>query len=380
MESSQTLDEDLLGFALENANLDELTELRAQLEATQPSCRCPALELRLRTLSNGSTHFVRQCLTCGRQRGGAVSKEPALEELNGESPRPFDETVSEEFAAARERISEQVASVNERMRNISGITALTEDPDARAQRLRREESIARLKNALTDLTEVCGEQGALRFASTEYGRFRLQAWRNSFVGFEGFRSEPELRGWLESWLGQDFDFFPEVQGLHPSGKGVQVDYLIYPKQHLIDLGFCARYVSVEAKYLNQRDGFSHRASRAMWQAISYTQSTFTLHGNQVRPAFGLLFSNLSFEDERARLKVLSEFYNDLAQWRALRQLANHAAVGVFEMRGSRSNHSGWKMDFAGGTYFSRTDDFYTRRPTYRLSDRNTAEKVRTGNF
>jgi len=380
MEPVQTFDEDAVGFELDIGDLSELEELRVVLEASLASCSCSTLDLRVRTFANGSAHFVRQCLKCGRQKAGALSKEQARTALGEAVPTVFEEALNHEYSEARALVYAQVKRVDERIRELRGVDAFAEDPATLAERLRREQSVARLKDALTNLTEVFGVQGALRPASTEYVRFRQQAWQNSFEGFEGFTSEPQLREWLESWLGQDFDFFPEVPGRHPSGKGVQVDYLLYPKQHLVDQGFCQRYVCVEAKYLNQREGFSHRASRAMWQTISYTQSTFTLAGQELRPAFGLLFSNLSFEEERARLKVLSELYNDLAQWRALRQLANHAAVGIFEMRGTRSDHSGWKMDFAGGTYFSRKDNSYLRETTYRLSDRNTAEKVRTGNF
>jgi hypothetical protein len=61
------------------------------------------------------------------------------------------------------------------------------------------------------------------------------------------------------------------------------------------------------------NGFSSRAARALWQTVSYTDSEFDLAGRPVRLKYALLFSNLSFEQERSLLENLgSTRENDLA--------------------------------------------------------------------
>src|SRR5690606_11550662 len=67
-----------------------------------------------------------------------------------------------------------------------------------------------------------------------------------------FRSEAELREWIEGWLGQDFDWTSEVPGRHlTEGVPVKIDYILRPKQHLTDAGFKPGPIGMEAKYLNQ---------------------------------------------------------------------------------------------------------------------------------
>jgi hypothetical protein len=58
----------------------EIEERLAWLEEQlRQSCACPksGLEVRLRTISEGSTHHVMQCLGCGEQRGNASGDKAA---------------------------------------------------------------------------------------------------------------------------------------------------------------------------------------------------------------------------------------------------------------------------------------------------------------
>jgi hypothetical protein len=186
-----------------------------------------------------------------------------------------------------------------------------------------------------------------------------------------------LRTWLDDWLHEDFDVWPEVVGKHlTEGSRVKIDYILKPKDHLVRAGFKPGPIGLEVKYLPIEHGFSPKASRFVWQAVSYTDCEFDLAGKPVRLPRVLLFSNISFDGERGLLKGIdhSAFSNDQAKWNALLELANHANVGALEIYGTREHYYGWRIAFATGTYFRR------RRNEYTLSDRNLFEKVRIGNF
>lgn len=62
------------------------------------NCEHPKTELRHRTYSNGSTHYVDQCLRCGRQLRSYKhnSREVAQAKLNGTIP-DFDQSLSDLF-------------------------------------------------------------------------------------------------------------------------------------------------------------------------------------------------------------------------------------------------------------------------------------------
>ncbi|WP_374417167.1 hypothetical protein [Ectopseudomonas oleovorans] len=110
--------------------------------------------------------------------------------------------------------------------------------------------------------------------------------------------------------------------------------------------------------------------------MSYTDCEFEVDGQATRPKQVLLFSNLSFEYELRELRHIGEpRSNDRSKWDALVELANHANVGQLEVLGQRSLWEGWKVSFAGGTYFS----FHAKRG-FTLHDKNLFDKVRIGNF
>jgi hypothetical protein len=192
-----------------------------------------------------------------------------------------------------------------------------------------------------------------------------------------FESEAQLRQWLDAWLHEDFDAHPEVTGRHLArGTGVKIDHILQPKQHLIDKGFKPGPIGLEVKHLPIAGGFSPKASRFVWQAVSYTDCEFDLNGEAVRLPRVLLFSNISFGPEEGLLRSHdhSPLANDRAKWSAMLEMANHAGVGNLEMYGTRERRYGWRIAFATGVYFRRKGDEYS------MSNARLFEKERIGSF
>lgn len=195
-----------------------------------------------------------------------------------------------------------------------------------------------------------------------------------------FTSEKELKHWFQAHMSTDFHIYGEVWGVHLSENvNVRIDYILYPKPHLIEQGFEQEPFGVEVKYFKQEDKFTHKTSRGVWQTISYNDCLFNLKGREFKTKFCLLFSNLSFSEEAALIKNLGyEWEDDQSEWRGMIHVANHAGVGTISIDGNKVNLSGWRMHFAGGTYFSRTT--YNGDSSYKLSNANMINKVRVGNF
>lgn len=138
---------------------------------------------------------------------------------------------------------------------------------------------------------------------------------------------------------------------------------------MITRGFQDCILGVEVKHFSQNK-FSRKASRAIWQAISYCHSKFFLEKKEITPTFVLVFSNLSFLYEHQLLKTGS--YVDKGDitmlWKGMMVLAGRANVGSFEIRGSVDNYRGWEISFAGGKYFVCSR--YNNNVVYYLSDVN----------
>ena len=169
-------------------------------------------------------------------------------------------------------------------------------------------------------------------------------------------------------------------GVHlAENVNVRIDFILYPKPHLVEEGFVEEPFGVEVKYFKQEDGFTHKTSRGIWQTISYNDCQFTLNGQQFKTKFCLLFSNLSFSSESALIKNLGhEWENDQIEWKGMLHVANHARVGTLAIRGDKTSLTGWGINFAGGTYFVRGPHHDGRQ--YRLSNVDMINKIRIGNF
>lgn len=51
----------------------------------------------MRTVDGGAIHYVYQCPSCGQQKGTAISKKEALQELNGDIFINFDDFTKEKY-------------------------------------------------------------------------------------------------------------------------------------------------------------------------------------------------------------------------------------------------------------------------------------------
>lgn len=358
---------------------EELEQKKAELlEEFHPGHTCTdSLSIRLRTFSSGHLHHVQQCTVCGRQLGGPLSKAKAAELLAGTQALSFDDDIE---TAHRQVKSQLLGLIN----RITKEVAKRLDPigtamDAEESQKALERKLA-AEDAIEKAVEAVGQAYSWRNILPHIVE-RTQSLADKFKeeprAFQRFSSEAELKAWLEAWIGADFDVFKEVSGVHlTENVGVKIDYVLKPKQHLIEAGFLPGPVGLEVKFLRQEDSFSSRASRFVWQAVSYTDCRFNLPEGPARLPRVLLFSNMSFEEEYGLLKGVSPsvYENEKAKWTALLELANHANVGNLVMYGGRDNRMGWKIKFAAGTYFSRFRDGSS------LHNAQLFNKIRIGNF
>jgi hypothetical protein len=364
--------------------MSDIEERLAWLEEhLRQSCACPqsSLEVRLRTFTNGSTHHVWQCMGCGEQRGNALGGKAARALLGSSTAAAFDDQVHEEYFAQRVALSTEHTALNdiklarERPEVLANMRASREADEARALRVN-----AAVARCVEELQREITEPQVADALAKEAIAMRRRHRQVLIDATNRFRSEPELKEWLELHLAQDFILWPEVVGKHTSeGVRVQIDYVAYPRQHLIDHGFAPVYFGIEVKYLDQTEGFTHKASRAVWQTVSYTDSVFSVDGEMRRLKFALLFSNLGFEGELALLENLGmQRENEWVTWKSLLQLANHANVGTLDILGTRDAWRGWSMAFSSGRYFRRTKK--EGAVAYSLSNARMINKVRIGNF
>lgn len=337
-------------------------------------CVCPqeGLQVCLRTVSKGAVHMVRQCRTCGRQIGGPLSRK-LLDDAQASALPHFDASIEERYHALRLEAAE---------RERATVSELPAGPTAQRMAAERQASqeVAELVRRLS--TRLAPDQVA-NALTTEAVAIRRALQASARATMPRFVDEPDLKQWLADHLSQDFELTAEVTGRHlAENVHVEIDFMAYPKPHLIEAGFVPWHFGIEVKHFNQNDGFSRKASRALWQTVSYTDSEFEIAGSAVRPRFALLFSNLSFESERSLLKNFGRLTeNDWVLWRGLLQLANHANVGTLDIKGTASAWQGWIMRFStGGTYFLRRHGNRLGEPVYRESNRDLVEKVRIGNF
>lgn len=357
----------------------QITQLKDQQNQLEHDCSL-SLSLRLRTVEGGGRSLVRQCTVCGRQRGGALKRTDAQADTLA-----FDANLEATFNAQRLAIYQELHAAE------VALTALTDPELARwrgeyraSLQADRDASAARLTQARGALDAAMPEILTLNWRERlPFVIGHLQQHHSASLmdpqpaHFERFETEGELRSWLDPVIERDFEVAREVRGRHLTEQvRVQIDYVLIPRQHLVVAGFRPHPIGLEVKYLPLDHGFSPRASRFIWQAISYTDCEFELRGQTTRLSHVLLFSNLSFDDEQRQLRGITDspVANDRAKWNAFLELANHANVGSLQMSGPRIKNDGWKITFATGVYFSRY------RQSLRLRNRHLIEKVRIGNF
>lgn len=155
------------------------------------------------------------------------------------------------------------------------------------------------------------------------------------------RDEPAQKNFLSRELSADFQILSEVRGnnLLNQDRKVILDFLLKPKKHLVKIGFADAWFGIEAKHF-PNPGDSGKFGKALWQSITYQQSSFPVEETVVRPYFVLLYSNyfqVNKDDDWDRLGL------------GMVRLAFHAKVGLFQFTAP-----GWKINFScGNIYFSK---------------------------
>jgi len=138
----------------------------------------------------------------------------------------------------------------------------------------------------------------------------------------------------------------EVDGYFLADKTpVRIDFLMYPKQHLIDMGFVEEWFGVEVK---EQGGDAKKGVQVAWQAITYSLSAF----DGRRPAFILIFP------------PFTDFFRTPQDAYYIKVLLQKANVGYIE---SDKWHIKWKIKFGANAYFysdkglSKTSTIATKR-------------------
>ncbi len=151
--------------------------------------------------------------------------------------------------------------------------------------------------------------------------------------------EPKLKRLLQLGIEKDFDILPEVTGTNiVEHDEVRIDFMCYPKQHIIDAGFHPAWFGIEVKHIPQKDDGSHtsgttsKITRLFWQAISYAQSEFNIENQNIRPAFVLVHTN----------RIQSRGNQSL--FRNLTALGLYGNVGVLDFFVGK--RKGWMITFA----------------------------------
>lgn len=342
------------------------------------------IEVRKAVYSNGSKHYVNQCQRCGEQRGGPLGKKVVLEKNNGIEPDPFEYSIkidrNEKIGLVNEKWQELFSRKNEVIALIHGLSPMIYESSFNQRQEKIEGVKKKLSVYIDELEKELPDFDIKQLLTTEIIKRKKQRHEEKKLKVKRFVSETELKKWFLEHVSEDFDIKEEVPGTHASeGVGVRIDFLLYPKKHLIKAGFVKDYVGVEVKYFKQEEGFTRKTSRGIWQTISYIDSFFDIDDRQVKPKFCLLFSNLSFSDEAGLIKDFgdcSDNEHDQVEWNGMLHLANHARVGIFRINGSRHKFRGWSLKFAGGSYFSKTES----DERYNLKNSDIINKVRVGNF
>ncbi|WP_045857671.1 hypothetical protein [Raoultella terrigena] len=340
-------------------------------------CECDLhLEIKIRVFGGGK-HYVRQCNNCGRQKGGALKAIEALDELKGQSPHIFDSAIEERYNIETQRRIKKLSLLShEKLKLLYGeTTAIYSEQEKKYQ-----EAYQALSEHIDALIQEFNMDKALFALYRQEIRIKKEEKESSKEYLPLFSNEVELKEWMFDLLKCDFHIYKEVTGVHMTENlKVRIDYVLYPKNHLVKQGFEPAPFGVEVKYLNQEKDFVHKASRSIWQSISYNDCEFSINDKKFNLKFCLLFSNLSLSDEVDILKLNSCHSDEkYMKWIGMLNVANHANVGLLKITGKREMVKGWSMSFAGGIYFSCRIDKHER--IYKLSNSNIISKIRVGNF
>jgi hypothetical protein len=184
--------------------------------------------------------------------------------------------------------------------------------------------------------------------------------------------EKGLKNKFQRIVKNDFLVLPDINGeelVHH--KKVIIDFMLYPKPHLLEAGFDPVWFGVEVKHFGVV-GETGKMSRFIWQSISYAQSTFQVDGTIVKPAFVLGFSDVyevNPENDNLHRGYLSQLTGML-------RLAGLAHVGTFhEILPSKNKPlGGWNIVFSSSSYFRRVDNEY-KKTKYNIFKENVGNSA-----
>ena len=169
-------------------------------------------------------------------------------------------------------------------------------------------------------------------------------------------NENALKKSFQKTLHKDFIIKPDVKGRFlVDNTKVEIDFLIYPLDHLVEKGFEKLWIGIEVKSPYVKEPVK-QGLKVAWQAITYAQSAFTDLNSQpkfenLRPNFVLIYPPIW--DFFPKIKALGPNDNvyDCNQSYLLNSLVQKANVGNLVIDKDFSN---WKIEFSGSQFYYST--------------------------
>ncbi|HHG3069466.1 TPA: hypothetical protein ACPVW7_004600 [Vibrio parahaemolyticus] len=252
------------------------------------------------------------------------------------------------------------------------------------RKIAKQEFEKKLTLLLSDIRSALGEGAAKEVLQANFAK-ELKLQHTKKAGSPLAIDEKGLKSWLVKHLSPDFYLYSEVSGTHLITENqVYADFVAYPRKHLIDAGFVPKPFGIEVKHIDPGLQFVKKASRLLWQTVSYNQSEFTLSRKGktrvFRLPYSVIFTNLSFDQDFSFVnKIDHNLASHSEAWRGMKHLANHANVAELNVRGNLREPRLFFIHFASGTYFSWGYD-NTGKRFYEVTNSDLAKKVRVGSF
>ncbi len=157
-------------------------------------------------------------------------------------------------------------------------------------------------------------------------------------------TEEELKEILEKTLSNDFIIEKDKPGFHLlEQRKVVIDYLLYPKKHLIDSGFDDVWFGCEVKSPVGKKEAHKKLLDFAKQSIDYTESDF----EGTIPVFVLMFPSMShfFGDEGDGDLQHAHYFCHL-----FRAFIQRFKVGTLSI----NHREKWSISFGSQRYYSKT--------------------------
>ncbi|WP_406639039.1 hypothetical protein [Pectobacterium brasiliense] len=208
-------------------------------------CECDLhLEIKIRVFGGGE-HYVRQCNNCGRQKGGALKAIDALDELKGLPPRIFDPAIEDGYDIESQIRSKKLSLLShEKFQLLYGETESIYSEQDKKYR----EAYQVLSEHINTFIQTFDMDKALFALYQQEIRIKKEKRESSEEYLSLFSSEAELKEWMFNLLKYDFHIYQEVTGTHiTENLKVRIDYVLYPKAHLVKQGFEPAPFGIEVK-------------------------------------------------------------------------------------------------------------------------------------